>query len=117
MKKVLLFEFDDLWEILAVTGAAAQCGAESVTIGRGSYGLTLEQLTRGETAQETGRTALGGKMLVFCGLDGELDGLLAALRTRGITGLKAVLTPGNRTWTPERLYRKLERERRTMGGL
>ena len=55
-------------------------------------------------------------MLVFCGLDRELDALLVSLRQAGIICLKAVLTPNNRTWTPERLYRELERERRAMGG-
>ena len=41
---------------------------------------------------------------------------LAALRGAGIVCLKAVLTPANRDWTPGRLYRELERERRAMEG-
>ena len=45
----------------------------------------------------------------------ELDGLLAALRQAGVVCLKAVLTPDNRSWTPGRLYRELQREHRVMG--
>ena len=44
-----------------------------------------------------------------------LDGLLAALRQAGVVCLKAVLTPDNRSWTPGRLYRELQREHRAMG--
>lgn len=111
-----MFGFDALPEIMAVAGAAQRFGAEAVPVDRSSYGLSLERLARGEKAQETGYAALGGKMLVFCGLDQELDDLLAALRSAGIVCLKAVLTPSNRTWTPSRLYRELERERQAMGG-
>lgn len=116
MKKLLLFEFDDLRDILAAAGAMKPFGAEVVTVSRSSYGLTLEALARGETIQSAGHAALGGRLLVFCGMDTELDGALSALRNVGITGMKAVLTPSNRAWTPERLYRELERERRSMGG-
>ena len=49
------------------------------------------------------------------GLARELDGLLAALRQAGVVCLKAVLTPDNRSWTPGRLYRELQREHRAMG--
>ena len=81
MKKILMFGFRDLGEIMKIAAAAERCGAELQPVGRESCTLTLE-----------------------------------ALRQAGIVCLKAVLTPNNRTWTPERLYRELERERRTMGG-
>ena len=74
---------------------------------------------RGKLAQgETGTAGLapGGKMLVFCGMERELDQMLGALRAAGIVCLKAVLTPANRDWTPGRLYRELEWEHRAMGG-
>ena len=114
MKKILLFGFDALPEILTVAGLAKQYGGEAVPVSRESCGLTLGKLAQGETG--TAGLAPGGKMLVFCGMERELDQLLGALRTAGIMCLKAVLTPANRDWTPGRLYRELEREHRTMGG-
>ena len=99
MKKVLMFGFDALPEILTVAGIVKQFGGEAAAVSRESCGLTP-----------------GGKLLVFCGLERELDELLAALRGTGIVCMKAVLTAANRDWTPGRLYRELERERRAMGG-
>ena len=101
MKKILLFGFDALPEILAVAGLAKQYGGEAVPVSR-------ENCTAG--------LAPGGKMLVFCGMERELDQMLGALRAAGIVCLKAVLTPANRDWTPGRLYRELEWEHRAMGG-
>lgn len=114
MKKILMFGFDALPEILTVAGIAQKYGAEAVNVPKGSCHLTLAALERGETG--SGGMAAGGRMLVFCGLERELDGLLAALRGAGIVCLKAVLTPANRDWTLGRLYRELERERRAMEG-
>ena len=114
MKKVLMFGFDALPEILTVAGLTKRCGAEAVTVSRESCGLTLGALAQGKTGAVG--LAPGGKLLVFCGLERELDELLAALRGEGIVCLKAVLTPANRDWTPGRLYRELEREHRAMGG-
>ena len=102
MKKVLLFGFETLPEILTVAGIVQQFGGEAVPVAKESCGLTLEALAQGKTGRESG-VPIGGKMLVFCGLERELD------------GLKAVLTPDNRSWTPGRLYRELQREHRAMG--
>lgn len=106
-----MFGFDALPEIMAVVNVARRFDAEAVTVPREDCGLTLDVLTRGEHGKAAPPV---GKMLVLCGLDAELDGLLAALRQAGITCLKAVLTPSNRNWTPGRLYRELERERKTI---
>ena len=116
MKKVLLFGFETLPEILTVAGIVQQFGGEAVPGAKEGCGLTLEALAQGKTGRESG-VPIGGKMLVFCGLERELDGLLAALRQAGIGRdcLKAVLTPDNRSWTPGRLYRELQREHRVMG--
>ena len=102
MKKVLLFGFETLPEILTVAGIVQQFGGEAVPVAKENCGLTLEALAQGKTGRESG-VPIGGKMLVFCGLERELDGLLAAL------------TPDNRSWTPGRLYRELQREHRAMG--
>ena len=114
MKKILLFGFDALPEILAVAGLAKQYGGEAVPVSRENCGLTLGKLAQGETG--TAGLAPGGKMLVFCGMERELDQMLGALRAAGIVCLKAVLTPANRYWSPGRLYRELEWEHRAMGG-
>ena len=113
MKKVLLFGFDALPEILAAAAAAKAVGAEAVPVSRESYGLSLGELAQGKTGTG-GRALPAGKMVVFCGLERELDSLLAGLRQGGIVCMKAVLTPSNRSWTPGRLYQELELERRAM---
>ena len=114
MKKILMFGFRDLGEIMKIAAAAERCGAELQPVGRESCTLTLEALSH----RNTGGAASDpiGNIQVFSGQDLELDTRLLSLRHAGIVCLKAVLTPNNRTWTPERLYRELERERRTMGG-
>ena len=90
MKKVLLFGFETLPEILTVAGIVQQFGGEAVPVAKENCGLTLEALAQGKTGRESG-VPIGGKMLVFCGLERELDGLLAALRQAGVVCLKAVL--------------------------
>ena len=51
-------------------------------------------------------------MAVLCGLDEELEPLLAALSGTGAGAgcLKAVLTRHNRAWSAARLYMELSRE-------
>ena len=115
MKKVLLFGFETLPEILTVAGIVQQFGGEAVPVTKENCGLTLEALAQGKTGRESG-VPIGGKMLVFCGLERELDGLLAALRQAGVVCLKAVLTPHNRTWTAVKLYQELLREHQAMNG-
>lgn len=53
-------------------------------------------------------------MVVLCGLDGQLDAVLAALNKAGAGPecLKAVLTPHNRNWNAVTLYTELLREKR-----
>ena len=115
MKKVLLFGFETLPEILTVAGIVQQFGGEAVPVAKESCGLTLEALAQGKTGRESG-VPIGGKMLVFCGLERELDGLLAALRQAGVVCLKAVLTAHNRNWDAVRLYSELMREHQAMLG-
>ncbi len=68
MKKVLLFGFETLPEILTVAGIVQQFGGEAVPVAKESCGLTLEALAQGKTGRESG-VPIGGKMLVFCGLE------------------------------------------------
>ena len=123
-KKVLLFGFEDLREILAVKTALDEFGAELVPVGRGDYGKTLailaglEEPDHGGSRENrnAGTAAAVGRMALLCGLREQLDQILPALSGAGAgtNCLKAVLTESNRTWTPVRLYRELSEEHQAM---
>ena len=49
MKKVLLFGFETLPEILTVAGIVQQFGGEAVPVAKEGCGLTLEALAQGKT--------------------------------------------------------------------
>ena len=49
MKKILMFGFRDLGEIMKIAAAAERCGAELQPVGRESCTLTLEALSQGKT--------------------------------------------------------------------
>ena len=122
-KKVLLFGFEDLRSILAIKSALEQFGAELIPVAKGDCGKTLSVLAGLEEAppmdDDTAAPPAGlpGRMAVLCGLDNELDALLAALSDAGAgpTCLKAVLTRHNRAWSASRLYMELSRERDAIG--
>ena len=126
MKKVLMFEFNSLIAGLTVDRAVAPFGAEVVPVARKNYNKPLEDLidewseVYDEDAQLEDYTGgpLGGRMLVFCDMDGELNDVLAALREAGIGTdcLKAVLTEHNRAWDAVHLYGELHREHLKMRG-
>lgn len=119
-KKLLLFGFDTLPEIMAIHAAAAPFGAEVVSVGKEGWNRTLGELAGlDKPTGSTAPAAMGpaGKMMVFCGLEQELDGLLAALRPVGGGALKAVLTEHNRHWKAAGLYSELSRERQAMAAL
>ena len=108
--KLLLFGFDTLPAILAVEAAAGPLGAEIVPVARTDYNKTLAVLAGLDTApgpaQPYAGGTLGGRMIVLCGMDDQLDALLPALAGAGVGPdcLKAVLTPHNRTWNAVTLY-------------
>ena len=112
-RKLLLFGFEELPTILAAAAAAGPFGAEVVPVARQDYNKPLAVLA----VLPFNGGHLGGRMVVLCGLEDQVDCLLPALRQAGIGRdcLKAVLTPDNRSWTPGRLYRELQREHRVMG--
>ncbi len=117
---ILLFGFDSLLNILALESAVAPLGAEVVPVSRGDYNKPLGVLagldTEAVPAPPYAGGTLGGRMLVLCGLDSQLDGLLPALNKAGAGPecLKAVLTPHNRGWNAVALYGELLRERRAI---
>ncbi len=117
---ILLFGFDDLPAVLAVSAAAEPFGAEVVSVARRDYGrpvAALAGLEGGSGAPYAGGP-LGGRMMVLCGLEDRLPALLPALAGAGAGPecLKAVLTDRNRGWSALRLFQELSRERRALSG-
>lgn len=120
--KLLLFGFDTLPAILAVRTAADPLGAEVIPVARTDYNKSLAVLAGLDTApgptQPYAGGTLGGRMIVLCGLEQQLDALLPALTKAGAGPdcLKAVLTPHNRAWNAVTLYTELLREHRAIRG-
>lgn len=120
--KLLLFGFESLLQILALEAAVKPLGAELVPVARTDYNKTLAVLAGLDTApgpvQPYAGGTLGGRMIVLCGLDGQLDTLLPALSKAGAGPdcLKAVLTAHNRGWNAVTLYAELLRERQAIQG-
>ena len=114
-RKLLLFGFEELPTILAAAAAAGPFGAEVVPVARQDYNKPLAVLAGLDddpgTVLPFNGGPLGGRMVVLCGLEDQVDCLLPALRQAGIGRdcLKAVLTPHNRTWTAVKLYQELLR--------
>ena len=118
---IFLFGFEELPAIAAVGGVAEQFGAQLRPVMRSEYNTTLGVLAGLDKARLTAPYAggpLGGRMLVFCGLEDRLDGILGALRQAGIGQecLKAVLTAHNRSWNAVALYSELWSEHQAMSG-
>ena len=121
--KLLLFGFEDLPSILRVETAAEGCAAAVVPVGRRDYNTPLGILAGLDTERSGGQPSyaggpLGGRMMVLCGMEDQMDTILPALRQAGVGPecLKAVLTPHNRNWDAVRLYGELMREHQAMMG-
>ena len=118
--KILLFGFEDLPSILSVGSVAQRFGVDMVPVQRADYSKTLGVLAGVTRAKSTpapySGTTLGGRMLVFCDLEAQLDDLLTAIRQAGIGPecLKAVLTAHNQNWTAVQLYGELHSEHQAM---
>lgn len=120
--KILLFGFDSLLNVLALEKAMEPFGVELVPVARMDYNKTLAALAGLDTAPRAvmpyAGGPLGGRMLVLCQLEKQLDMLLPVLRQAGAGSecLKAVLTPHNRNWNAVMLYSELLREHSEMQG-
>lgn len=117
---ILLFGFDDLPSIAAVGGVAERFGARVVPVLRTEYNKPLGVLAGVSQAKTTylpyAGGPLGGQMMVFCGLEEQLDVVLPAVRQVGVGTecLKAVLTVHNRDWNAVALYAELLNEHRSL---
>lgn len=120
--KILLFGFDSLLNVLALEKAMEPFGVELVPVARTDYNKSLAALAGLDTVPGAvmpyAGGPLGGRMLVLCGLEKQLDALLPVLRQAGAGPecLKAVLTPHNRGWNAVMLYTELLREHKEMQG-
>ena len=120
--RLLLFGFEELPTILAAAAAVGPFGAEVVPVARQDYNKPLAVLAGLD--DDTGTLLpfnggpLGGRMVVLCGLEDRMDGLLPSLRQAGVGPdcLKAVLTSRNRSWNALQLYGELLREHQAMNG-
>ena len=118
--KLLLFGFESLLNLLALEAAIAPFGVELVPVARKDYNKPLAVLAGLDTAPgpmaDYAGGALGGRMIVLCGLEKQLDTLLPALSQVGAGPdcLKAVLTPHNRGWNGVMLYAELQKEHQAM---
>ena len=119
-KKVLLFGFQSLLEIMSVSGAVKSVGAEVVNVPKTDYNRTISALARKNIslAQPYLGGPLGGRMMVFCGMNEDIEKVLPELRKAGIGTecLKAALTPYNWNWTPLQLFAELQKEHQAMWG-
>lgn len=118
--KILLFGFEDLSAVVAVSAVMEPFGAEVVPVARADYGRSIAALAglEGPRGVPHAGGPLGGRMLVFCGLEDRIELLLPALAAAGAGPdcLKAVLTPHNRAWSALRLFEELSREHRALRG-
>lgn len=119
MKKLLLFGFDELPAVLAVASAVKPLGIETVPVSRREYDRPLEVLAglaSGGESFPAPAGPLGGRMIVLCGLEDQLDAVLPVLAKAGAgpACLKAVLTVHNRRWSGRKLFAELDRERQML---
>lgn len=116
---ILLYGFEELTDILAVKAAAGPFQAEVKPIWHDGWRTPIGALVGRKTrpAREgvfSGK--LGGRMMIFCDMDAQVDEILPALRRAGIGPecYKAVLTAWNQEWDGIALFAELQKERRAI---
>lgn len=114
MKPLLLCVHMEPGRLMRISLIAGSLGIGVKEVKEEQWGQTLEALFGFEPLRPAaGKAKIGGEMAVLAHCSRELiDELFQSIRKNGMERprLTAVLTPTNRKWTCERLYRELERE-------
>ena len=114
-KKVLAYGFGE--QEKALLEAMASVGVETRLVKAEELELTIGALLSGEGPASCG-VSEDPAVLVFSNVSREeLEPVLRAIREAGITALKAMETPTNRTWPLKKLMGELAEEHRTMSAL
>ncbi len=119
MAKVLLFQCKDE---LAMRRILTPMKVRVISVPKEKFGQTLGELAGGKRAEPsaegaveeiTAATLPEGSLLVMCDFtEKQMNRLLFELRKQKVSvTFKAVLTPTNRNWTVQQMYREMERER------
>ena len=114
MKPALLCIHMEPGRLMRISLIAGSLGISVREVKEEQEGQTLEALLGLKPMRAAaGKAQIGGEMAViaFCP-DALMDALFQAIRKNGLERpkLTAVLTPVNRSWTCERLYRELQKE-------
>ena len=114
MKPLLLCAHMEPGRLMRISLIAGSLGIMVREVKEDQWGQTLEALCGLREGKKTGGKAqIGGEMAVMAFFPDKLmDALFDSLRKNGLERprIMAVLTPTNRTWTLERLYRELQME-------
>ena len=134
MKKILLFHMN-MTRIAEISAVCRGLGIQVRPVAPSEYGQALGMLAGMALPEGMGMpvemgmpttppdkirmpgSGITSEMLVFAGMDQpEVFAFLQALREAGIASvaLKAMVTPFNACWSPEKLYRELEKEHAAM---
>lgn len=118
MSPMILCVEMDPGKLMRVSLLASSLGIRTAEVKRDRQGMLLGALCGIDPAGKEKAGKVPGEMLVMAHFpDALADRFLKALRESGCgVALKAMLTPYNRFWTCERLFRELTREAAAMGG-
>lgn len=119
MAPLLLCAGMDAGKMMRLSFLASSMGIRIKEVQKARQGLTLGALCGLDAPKaDTAAGEIPGEMLVMAFFSNDLmDAFLKALRETGdAVALKAVLTPHNRSWTLEKLYREIAAEHAMMNG-
>lgn len=114
MKPLMLCARMEPGKLMRISLIAGALGIAVKEVKENQGGQRLEALCGlSPERPDAGKPQIGGEMAVMAFFsDTLIDTLLEAIRHNGLERprLLAVLTPTNRSWTMERLYRELQKE-------
>ncbi len=114
MKPLMLCARMEPGKLMRISLIAGALGIAVKEVKEDQWGQKLEALCGLQPVSTVaGKALIGGEMALMAFFpDAMIDALLEAIRRNGLEKprLMAVLTPTNRSWTMERLYRELQKE-------